>query len=56
VKRLVRETFRKLRSRLEGVDVLVELRRRPARDSQAAAAAEIARLLEELVARPMLRE
>jgi len=55
-KRLVRETFRKLRSRLDGIDVLVELRRCPTRQFQAAAAGEISRLLEELVSRPTGRE
>ena len=50
-KRLVREAFRKLRHRLGGVDVVVQLKRCPARGSDAAAAAEIARLLEELAAR-----
>lgn len=48
-KRLVREAFRRLRHRLGGVDVVVQLKRCPGRD--AAAAAEIARLLEELAAR-----
>ena len=51
VKRLVRETFRKLRYRLGGIDVVVELRRCPAQGFQAAAGAEISRLLEELGAR-----
>lgn len=55
-KRLVRETFRKRRSRLDGIDVLVELRRCPTREFQAAAAGEIAKLLDELVARPTYRE
>jgi ribonuclease P protein component len=50
-KRLVREAFRKIRNRLTGVDVVVELRRCPARESAAAAGAEIAKLLEELSAR-----
>lgn len=49
-KRLVREAFRKLRHRLGGVDVVVQLRRCPARGLDAAAGAEITRLLEELAA------
>ncbi len=47
-KRLVREAFRKARHRLGGVDVVVELRRCPAREFGMAAGAEIARLLEEI--------
>ena len=51
-KRLVREAFRKARHRLMGVDVVVEVRRCPARGAAAAAAgAEIAKLLDELSAR-----
>lgn len=50
-KRLVRETFRQLRHRLGGMDVVVELRRCPAQGFNAAAGAEISRLLEELGAR-----
>jgi len=50
-KRLVREAFRKVRNRLMGVDVVVEVRRCPARETAAAAGAEIAKLLEELRAR-----
>jgi ribonuclease P protein component len=50
-KRLVREAFRKLRHRLGGVDVVVQLKRCLARGRDAAAGAEIARLLEELAAR-----
>jgi ribonuclease P protein component len=51
-KRLVRETFRKLRHGLGGVDVVVELRRCPAQGFDTAAGAEISRLFEELDARP----
>jgi ribonuclease P protein component len=47
-KRLVREAFRKVRHRLGGIDLVVELRRCPARGASAAAGAEIARLLDEL--------
>lgn len=47
-KRLVREVFRKLRHRLEGVDVVVELRRCPAQGFNVEAGAEITKLLEEL--------
>ena len=50
-KRVVREAFRKVRHRLGGVDVVVQLKRCPARGRDAAAGAEIARLLEELAAR-----
>lgn len=50
-KRLVREAFRKLRHRLGGMDVLVELRRCPAHGFNVEAGAEIVRLLEELGAR-----
>jgi ribonuclease P protein component len=50
-KRVVREAFRKVRHRLGGVDVVVQLKRCPARGRDAAAGAEIARLLEDLVAR-----
>ena len=50
-KRLVREAFRKLRHRLGGVDVVVQLKRCPAPGRDAAAGAEIAKLLEELAAR-----
>ena len=49
-KRLVREAFRKARYRLMGVDVVVEVRRCPARGAAAAAAAEITKLLDELSA------
>lgn len=51
-KRLVRETFRKLRHRLGGMDLVVELRRCPAQGFNEAAGAEFARMLEELGARP----
>lgn len=47
-KRLVREAFRKVRHRLAGMDVVVELRRCPGRETAAAAGAEIARLLDDL--------
>jgi ribonuclease P protein component len=47
-KRLVRETFRKLRHRLGGVDLVVELRRCPSLGFNTAAAAEMVRMLEEL--------
>ena len=50
-KRLVREAFRKLRHRLGGVDVVVQLRRCPAGGLGAAAGAEIVKLLEELAAK-----
>ena len=48
-KRLVREAFRKVRHRLGGLDVVVRLRRCPAKTHEAAA--EINRLLEELAAK-----
>lgn len=51
-KRLVRETFRKLRHRLGGVDLVVELRRCPGQGFNRAAGAEIARMLEEFGAQP----
>ncbi len=51
-KRLVREVFRKLRHRLGGVDLVVELRRCPAPGFNTEAGAEITRLLEEHGARP----
>jgi len=51
-KRLVREVFRKLRQRLEGVDIVVELRRCPSREFDEDAGAEVTRLLEEFGARP----
>jgi len=47
-KRLVREAFRKLRLRLGGMDVLIELRRCPTHDFNVEAGAEIIRLLEDL--------
>ena len=47
-KRLVREAFRRMRHRLGGVDVVVQLRRCPAGGLGAGAGAEIAKLLEEL--------
>lgn len=46
-KRLVREVFRKLRHGLGGADLVVELRRCPARGFNAEAGAEVSRLLEE---------
>jgi len=52
-KRLVRETFRKLRHRLAGIDLVVELRRCPAPGFNEAAGAEIGRMLEELAARQL---
>ena len=52
MKRLVREVFRTLVERPAGVDIVVELRRCPARGSSAVARAELARLLEELAAAP----
>jgi len=48
----VRETFRKLRHRLGGMDLVVELRRCPGQGFNRAAGAEIARMLEEFGARP----
>jgi ribonuclease P protein component len=51
-KRLVRETFRKLRHRLGGMDLVVELRRCPGQGFNRAAGVEIARMLEEVGARP----
>lgn len=54
-KRLVREAFRKLRHRLGGIDVVVQLRRCPARGLDSAAAAEIAKLLEDLSARKRMQ-
>jgi ribonuclease P protein component len=55
VKRLVREMFRLMRHRLDGVDVVVQLRRWSPRGSVTAARAELARLLEELAARSRAR-
>lgn len=51
-KRLVREVFRKMRHRLGGVDLVVELRRCPAGGFNTEAGAEITRLLEEHGAQP----
>jgi ribonuclease P protein component len=51
-KRLVREVFRKMRHRLGGTDLVVELRRCPGRGFNAEAGPEITRLLEEHGARP----
>ena len=50
-KRLVREVFRLMRARLGGTDVVVQLRRPPARGSATAARTELARMLEELAGR-----
>jgi ribonuclease P protein component len=50
MKRMVREVFRTMAQRPAGVDIVVELRRCPARDARAAARLELSRLLEELVA------
>ena len=50
-KRLVREVFRAMRHRLNGTDVVVQLRRWSPRGSVAPARADLARLLEELAAR-----
>jgi ribonuclease P protein component len=52
MKRLVRETFRSMRQRLQGVDIVVQLRRCPPRSSTAAARTEVARLLEECAVPP----
>lgn len=52
-KRLVREAFRNLRHGLGGRDVVVQLRRRPGEGFNAAAGAEIVKLLEELGAKPV---
>jgi len=52
MKRLVREVFRALVERPAGVDIVVELRRCPARGAHAAARAELARLLTDLAAAP----
>lgn len=49
-KRLAREAFRMLRHELGGLDIVVQLRRCPARGAQATARAELARLLQELAA------
>jgi ribonuclease P protein component len=51
VKRLVREAFRGVRRRLGGVDIVVLLRRCPARRSNAAASAEITQLLQAVARR-----
>lgn len=50
-KRLVREVFRAMQARLNGTDIVVQLRRWSPRGSVAAARTELARLLEELAAR-----
>jgi len=50
MKRMVREAFRAMARRPAGVDLVVELRRYPARASRGTARAELARLLEEVAA------
>jgi len=50
MKRLVREAFRSMRLRLQGFDIVVQLRRCPPRSSLATARAEVTRLLEECAA------
>jgi ribonuclease P protein component len=50
VKRMVREAFRTLAPRPAGVDLVVELRRCPARDAGETVRAELARLLDEVAA------
>jgi ribonuclease P protein component len=50
-KRLVRETFRVIRQRLAGMDIVVRLRRCPPPCAAAAARAELTRLLAELSVR-----
>ena len=52
MKRMVREVFRAMSKRPAGVDIVVRLRRCAPRSSNASARAELARLLEELAARP----
>jgi ribonuclease P protein component len=52
MKRMVREVFRTLEKRPAGMDIVVELRRCPARGTHAAARAELVRLLAELAAAP----
>jgi len=52
MKRMVREVFRTMPRRPAGVDIVVQLRRCPQRGASAAARAELAKLLEELAARP----
>jgi len=52
MKRMVREVFRTLVERPAGFDIVVELRRCPARAARVAARAELARLLTELAAAP----
>ena len=52
MKRMVREVFRTMPKRPAGVDIVVQLRRCSPRGSSASARAELARLLEELAARP----
>jgi len=50
MKRMVREAFRAMALRPAGVDLVVELRRCPGRQSGGTARAEIVRLLEEIAA------
>jgi len=50
MKRLVREAFRSMRQQLQGVDIVVQLRRCPPRSATATARAEVARLLEQCAA------
>jgi RNase P protein component len=52
MKRMVREVFRTMPERPAGIDIVVQLRRCPPRGAGAVARAELARLLEELAARP----
>jgi ribonuclease P protein component len=48
VKRMVREAFRLSRPLLHGLDIVVQLRRRPGRGARAAVRAELEKLLNEL--------
>jgi ribonuclease P protein component len=50
MKRMVREAFRSMRQRLQGVDIVMQLRRCPPRSSTASARAEVIHLLEEYAA------
>jgi ribonuclease P protein component len=52
MKRMVREVFRTMLKRPTGVDIVVQVRRCSPQGSSAAARAELARLMEELAARP----
>ncbi len=51
VKRIVREAFRSARAELRGLDVVVRLRRCPARGSGSVARGELSRLFAELASR-----